>query len=98
MTYHYTDASREGDPHALPDIEIVGPERQGECANCTSGAMYVEQDQDCDCCSGGVIEPTGESGFYYAYGFPGCLWDSDPYGPYNTEEEALTAARESAGL
>ena len=35
-----------------------------------------------------------ESGFYYAYGFPGCLHDSDPEGPFKTEQEALEDARE----
>ena len=39
-----------------------------------------------------------EAGFYYAHGFPGCLWDSDPVGPFNTEAEALAAARGSAGF
>lgn len=38
-----------------------------------------------------------QAGFYFAYGFPGCLWDSDPNGPYLTERKALEAAREQAG-
>ena len=37
-------------------------------------------------------------GFYYAHGSPGCLWDSDPVGPYESEEQALAAAREAAGF
>lgn len=36
-------------------------------------------------------------GWYYAHGFPGCLWDSEPVGPFDTEDEALQAAREAAG-
>jgi len=36
-----------------------------------------------------------ELGFYYAYGFPGCLWDSDPVGPFESYEEALSDARDS---
>ena len=35
-----------------------------------------------------------QRGFFYAYGFPGCLHDSEPVGPFNTEQEALTDARE----
>ena len=35
-----------------------------------------------------------KSGFYYAYGFPGCLHDSDEVGPFKTEQEALDDARE----
>lgn len=38
-------------------------------------------------------EPIG-AGWFYAFGFPGCLHDSDPVGPYSTEAEALAAARE----
>ena len=33
-------------------------------------------------------------GFYYAFGFPGCLWDSDPIGPFPTYEAALAEAQE----
>tara|TARA_R100001132_G_C3208517_1_gene52526 strand:- start:319 stop:528 length:210 start_codon:yes stop_codon:yes gene_type:complete len=35
-----------------------------------------------------------KSGYYYAYGFPGCLHDSEPVGPFKTEQEALNDARE----
>jgi hypothetical protein len=37
------------------------------------------------------------AGWYYAYGFPGCLWDSEPEGPFRTEAEAIAAAREWSG-
>lgn len=33
-----------------------------------------------------------DHGWYYAYGQPGCLWDSDPMGPYDTAQEAQEAA------
>jgi hypothetical protein len=32
-------------------------------------------------------------GWYYAYGQIGCLWDSAPIGPFDTEEEAIADAR-----
>ncbi len=38
----------------------------------------------------------GGLGFYYAFGFPGCLWDSDPVGPFDTEAAALADARREA--
>jgi len=83
MTYHYLDASRESDPHALPDVEVFD-EYKGR---------------------GRFLDPNDPrppmwwdgKGFYYAPGSPGCLWDSDPVGPYDSESEALTAAREAAG-
>jgi hypothetical protein len=33
-------------------------------------------------------------GWYYWYCFPGCLPDSDPFGPYESYKEALEASRE----
>jgi hypothetical protein len=35
-----------------------------------------------------------EAGYYYQYCFPGCLPESDPIGPFNTENEAFDAMRE----
>lgn len=71
MAYHYTDASRESDPHALPDVDVFYGKRLTE---------------------------TDPVGWHYAFGNPGCLDDSDPCGPYDTEAEALAAAREAAGF
>ena len=31
--------------------------------------------------------------FYYAYGFPGEMWDSKPVGPFPTYQEALEDAQ-----
>lgn len=77
MTYQYTDASRESDPHALPDVEVF---------------MYGQgEDQR-------AMEWFEGVGWYYAFGQIGCLWDSDPTGPFDTEAEALKEAREAAGF
>lgn len=35
-----------------------------------------------------------EEGWYWWSCFPGCLPDSEPFGPFTTEEEALADARE----
>lgn len=34
----------------------------------------------------------GEEGWYFAAGFPGCLWDSDPVGPFTSSREARDEA------
>jgi len=34
------------------------------------------------------------SGWYYWYCLPGCMPDTEPMGPYTTEDEALDASRE----
>lgn len=38
------------------------------------------------------------AGWYWWNCFPGCLPDSDPSGPFDSEAAALADARESAGL
>ena len=38
------------------------------------------------------------AGWYYWWCFPGCLPDSETYGPYDSEQEALDAAREAYSL
>lgn len=35
-----------------------------------------------------------EAGWYWWTCFPGCLPDSDPSGPYETESDAIEAARD----
>jgi len=125
MSYHYTDASREFEPTALPDVEIfcadwlncdlcermyVCPCGQGPAILCphhgpvttfpypdiiNGGREILGQ---CEC--GETIDDGTDAGkgYFYAFGFPGCLWDSDPVGPFDTEAEALQNARESAGF
>lgn len=34
--------------------------------------------------------------WYYWYCFPGCMPESEPVGPFDTEEDALAEARENA--
>jgi hypothetical protein len=41
-------------------------------------------------------EPLWEAGWYYAWGSVGCLWDSDPVGPFPSEQAAIEAAREES--
>lgn len=36
-------------------------------------------------------------GWYYWFCFPGCMPDSDPFGPYETEQEAEDAMRDEHG-
>ena len=94
MSYHYTDTNRENDPHALPDVEIF------EINHTTLRRDYREFVLGM-MADAAETDPTGLPidyvGFWYASGFPGCLWDSEPVGPFDTEAEALAEARESAG-
>jgi len=74
MSYEYSDATREGELWALPDVEV----------------FFADDIRGDD---GNLLE----SGYYFVFGLPGCLPDSEASGPYVTEGEALAAAREMAG-
>ena len=88
MAYHFTDKSRESEPHALPDVEVF--ENRDGCPEGTRwSGVRCSQNRDGNGCP---------HGWFYAHGFPGCLWDSDPVGPFDSEAEALKEARDAAGF
>lgn len=101
MAQHYSDASREDEPHALPDAETFyddGHELYDACPECAGPLTTVmagtrAEGQSCAKC--GLSWSTADRvGWYYIYCFPGCLPDGEPEGPYNTEAEAIAAMRE----
>lgn len=78
MTQHYLYESDADDPHRLPSLEV----------------FYMSDDdlRDCD-----WLDSDGEpqkAGWYYWTCFPGCLPDGDPFGPFDSEDDALADARE----
>lgn len=42
----------------------------------------------------GMDDEPSEAGFYFWFCFPGCMPESEPYGPYPTEQAAIDAARD----
>jgi hypothetical protein len=104
MSYYYSDPSRENDQHALPDFEVFA-DKVGSllCWQCDEVDTYADdiafKNGFCPQCGVPLKSPKLSKlldgvKYWYAFGFPGCLWDSDPVGPYDTEEEAIEAARE----
>lgn len=77
MAQHYSDPTRENDPHALPNVETFYM-TAAEIAE----AEWVDGEDD-----------PKAPGWYYWFCFPGCLPDGDPVGPFATEAEALEDAR-----
>jgi hypothetical protein len=53
--------------------------------------FYLDANEILDFEPGADEEPL-EPGWYWASGQPGCLWDGEPTGPFNTEAEALEDA------
>jgi hypothetical protein len=81
MSQEYCIPSRESDPFALPDLEVFYVSKME--------ALYNQENAD------HADENTlNESGWYYWFCFPGCLPDSDPYGPFTSKKKALQDARQ----
>ena len=93
MSYFYSDPSRESDEHSLPDVEVFFT-FFGECG-CTETPGFADTMRGViECPECGDSYHASDSGYFYAFGFPGCLWDSDPVGPFDTEAAALEDIRE----
>ncbi len=104
MPYRYSDTTRESDPNALPNVEVfesavwtVDCDQCGDVETYSYGRphdRYMECPNECG--SSDTQRPVrkeNRTGFWYAFGSPGCLWDSEPVGPFDTEAEALADAR-----
>ena len=89
MSQHYSDETRAEDPYTLPDVEVFYMD-QPTCDHC--GRENKAARETCRFC--GAILPEFAPGWYFWYCLPGCLPDSEPDGPYPTEEAALEAVRE----
>lgn len=90
MAQHYSALKRESAPHALPDLETYQADAF-LCSNCDHTYPF---DEGCPECGSKDREPEGRNMWFYVLAFPGCLPDSDPAGPFDTEAEALADARE----
>jgi hypothetical protein len=81
MAYYYMNPADALDQYRLPDVEVFHTDHWPDGSDSETGCP-PEDGQ-------GV-------GFYYAFGTPGCLWDSDPIGPFDSDKAALAAARSDA--
>jgi len=110
MTQIYTDKTRESEPHALPNAEVFkGYEH--ECQACQAsfplfpdyyGILYPKQ-AECPECAAISSSGTGarcidtKVKWYWWPCFPGCMPDSDPMGPFDSEQAAIDDAQENGG-
>ena len=86
MSQFYTDPTRESDPFALPNAEVFYR---------TQTAIQSDKALGYDCWQD-AGEPDGSfsDGWYWWSCFPGCLPDSDPVGPFDTEQDAIDDAQD----
>ena len=85
----YSDATRENDPYALPDLEIFHISEQDRYTICEgNGEWHTQQ-----CSTQSPCDDCPSVGWYWWSCFPGCLPNSDRNGPFSTSDEALSDAR-----
>lgn len=90
MSQFYTDPQREDEPTALPNAEVVYHQHAKRELCALNAGHKAELYGEC------IVDEEGDcrgTGWYYWFCFPGCLPDSDPCGPFDTEEEAIADAR-----
>ncbi len=103
MAQHYRDAKRETETHELPDVETFEV-TTGEWWYDDNGERTDEPVHDCapcenpDECTEHAEWTPVKAGWYHWTCLPGCLPDSEPFGPFKTEAEALADSREQSGL
>lgn len=72
----YSNPEREKDTWSLSDVEVFYADY---------GDLWENEDE---LFQNGYEEPN-EPGYYYWFCLPGCMPDSDPIGPFETEEDAV---------
>jgi predicted RNA-binding Zn-ribbon protein involved in translation (DUF1610 family) len=91
----YSDVSREDDTYALPNIEVWQADVM-TCDHCdVTFPDTAENPLLCpECGKRTRAACTARNAWFWHSCFPGCLPDSEPFGPFETAAEALADARE----
>ena len=100
MTQAYSNPKRESESYALPDAEVWQARTyNSKCCLTAHPEDYVTacKDQLCLTCERPAKYTPSKFGWYYWYCSPGCLPDSNPFGPFDTEAEALEDMRKNDG-
>jgi len=83
MTQAYSDPAREGDPYALPNVEVFYMSTKEIESYGKDSVWFHADDGNC----------YDDEGWYWWSCFPGCLPDGDASGPFDTEADALADAQ-----
>lgn len=94
MPRHYLTKAQEQDKWSLPSIETFHMTAE-EFAQADADTWMAERTQELDPDPHSNLTDCSElEGWYWWTCLPGCMPDSEPMGPFDTEEEALEDARE----
>lgn len=102
MPYVYSNPEREHDTYALPDVEVFQMTAE-EVAETDDDMVrdYLKRfplatmnGRERERMLAAMVEGEGiTGGWFYQFGFPGCMPDSEPFGPYATYADAVDAAQ-----
>src|SRR5687767_2942702 len=100
MAQHYMNPDDESKTHRLPNIETLQA-YYGYCDECGSLGIEIAAPvkdmrkacEDWECKQEEATILLDKKGWFYWYCLPGCMPDSESFGPFETEEEAIKDAR-----
>lgn len=93
----YSDPRRETNPTALPDCEVFHLTQQDFMAGTIPAGLCCDLANAMKSGSGMFTEAAALAGWYWWSCFPGCMPDSDPNGPHETEQAAIASAQQIGG-
>lgn len=108
MSQEYSDPKRSSNPYSLPDVEVfqltateaaaLDEELMHEYGKRHEFRLWSMSSKTREAMLGAIVEEEGiKGGWFWWTCLPGCLPDSDPFGPFESHEEALRDAQTSAG-
>ena len=105
MGYIYSNQQRETEEHALPNVEVFQARpiviECSQCGNTTApwDGQYDKHSLECPICgveaSAGRFARASTGNWWWWACFPGCMPDGEPFGPFETEAEAIANAQET---
>lgn len=105
--HFYTDPSRQSDTYAMPDARVyeLTAREVAEMDEDTIRSYMRRREFQLAAMSSRVRDAMFDAmikdlaitgGWFFDYCLPGCLPDSQPFGPYESRDAAITAARDMA--
>lgn len=103
----YTDPSRQSDTYAMPDARVyqltarevaeLDDDLIRQYSRMPQYRTAAMSSRTRDAMFDAMVEDEGiTGGWFFDYCLPGCLPDSQPFGPYDSRDAAIAAARDMA--
>jgi hypothetical protein len=90
----YTDKTREQEPWALPNAEVFELTQQDFIRASEGSCQAIRMKEEMETAGGNFEAAANLAGWYWWPCFPGCMPEAEPFGPFETEAEAVADARQ----